>query len=193
MGSASSTLDLHDLGWLAKSSTFLSESCIDKYFPCTSECFFLSILRFILWFQAEDVIGSLLKEYLAPHPKQEEISPMEKDVKTSEKIDSAEDAIKPETSSDQQLDCQQELCSLESENKDVENQLCSTSESGTTLLQHFKNIVAIVDPPRVGLHPTVSCTNLICMELSLRSICYTNSIYFQSSWYRYGCFGSSDW
>lgn len=164
---------------------FLSESFIGKYCPCTLSGFFSSILRFILWFQAEDVIGSLLKEYLVPHPKQEEISQMEKDekeVKTSErKIDSAEDAIKPETSSDQQLNCQQELSSLDSEKTDVENQLCSTSESGTTLLQHFKNIVAIVDPPRVGLHPTVSYTNFICIELCLRSICYTNSIYFQSS------------
>ncbi|KAK7404722.1 hypothetical protein VNO78_05678 [Psophocarpus tetragonolobus] len=32
---------------------------------------------------------------------------------------------------------------------------CSTSENGNTSLQQFKNVVAIVDPPRAGLHPTV--------------------------------------
>ncbi|KAL2328618.1 hypothetical protein Fmac_022045 [Flemingia macrophylla] len=31
----------------------------------------------------------------------------------------------------------------------------STSENGNTSMQQFKNIVAIVDPPRAGLHPTV--------------------------------------
>lgn len=124
--------------------------------------------------KAEDVIGSLLKEYLSSCPKQEEISQMEKDekdIETSEgKKDSAEDALEPEKSSDQQLNCQQELCSLESENTDVASQLCSTSESGTTLLQHFRNIVAIVDPPRVGLHPTV--TKVLRTHPALRRLVY---------------------
>ena len=56
--------------------------------------------------QAEDVMGSLLKEYLDVPQKPDEIS--------------------------------------------------NTSESGSTSVQQFKNVVAIVDPPRVGLHPVVS-------------------------------------
>lgn len=35
-----------------------------------------------------------------------------------------------------------------------------TSENSSTV-QQFKNIVAIVDPPRVGLHPTVSESKVI--------------------------------
>lgn len=31
-----------------------------------------------------------------------------------------------------------------------------TSESKSTAIRQFENVVAIVDPPRVGLHPTVS-------------------------------------
>ena len=32
----------------------------------------------------------------------------------------------------------------------------STSQSSSNPMRQFKNVVAIVDPPRVGLHPTVS-------------------------------------
>ena len=35
-----------------------------------------------------------------------------------------------------------------------------TSKTGNPPVQHFKNVVAIVDPPRGGLHPTVSNTKL---------------------------------
>jgi len=40
-----------------------------------------------------------------------------------------------------------------------------TSEIGNTSVQQFKNVVAIVDPPRVGLHPIVSYMLLCCVQL----------------------------
>ncbi|WVZ02736.1 hypothetical protein V8G54_023542 [Vigna mungo] len=36
-----------------------------------------------------------------------------------------------------------------------EDQKVNSSENGNTSMQQFKNVVAIVDPPRAGLHPTV--------------------------------------
>lgn len=105
-------------------------------------------------------MGSLLKEYLtlsAKHQESSEVEKDEKDIKISEvKLDSAKDAVEPDESSGQQ-----EFRSLENGSAGTESQLCSTSESSTASLQQFKNIVAIVDPPRVGLHPTVSCSTLM--------------------------------
>lgn len=47
---------------------------------------------------------------------------------------------------------------LESGNKDNEDQVQMSGELGniTTPVRKFNNVVAIVDPPRMGLHPTVS-------------------------------------
>lgn len=36
----------------------------------------------------------------------------------------------------------------------------STSQSSINPMRQFKNVVAIVDPPRVGLHPTVSASSI---------------------------------
>lgn len=48
------------------------------------------------------------------------------------------------------------------------NKSCS-SENLTTPVQHFKNVVAIVDPPRAGLHPTVSDFSAFILGFYLES------------------------
>ncbi|KAI3822846.1 hypothetical protein L1987_10445 [Smallanthus sonchifolius] len=64
--------------------------------------------------KAEDVMGSLLKEYLTKEP--------------DSNIDNKEETSAPEDKSPDDKDSK---------------------------MHHFDNVVAIVDPPRVGLHPTV--------------------------------------
>ncbi|KAK6163311.1 hypothetical protein DH2020_000175 [Rehmannia glutinosa] len=98
--------------------------------------------------KAEDVIGSLMKEYLSLPQKQDEISDAsqnkDSEIKSGEEdVSSANCMIGTEDSANK---CSEDENQLE--------KLC-TSESGSTPMQQFKNVVAIVDPPRVGLHPTV--------------------------------------
>ncbi|KAI3791447.1 hypothetical protein L2E82_05216 [Cichorium intybus] len=73
--------------------------------------------------KAEDVMGSLLKEYL------------------TKKVDDQSDS--GITDSDSGI-----------ADSDVGNKE-EASASGNGKIHHFENVVAIVDPPRVGLHPTV--------------------------------------
>lgn len=108
-------------------------------------------------------MGSLLKEYLTLSHKQEDILELAEDdnsIKSSEAmLDSAEGPLEPEESSGlEQLNCDRESESLENGNIEDESEYKSrsTSDNGATTIKQFKNIVAIVDPPRVGLHPTVS-------------------------------------
>ncbi|KAG8387690.1 hypothetical protein BUALT_Bualt02G0047500 [Buddleja alternifolia] len=105
--------------------------------------------------KAENVVGSLMKEYLSLPQKQAEISetPQNKEPEvssTEEIIDSAECALGTEDSSsvDRANGGSVSICSKD------ETQL-HKPESEITQVQQFKNVVAIVDPPRVGLHPTV--------------------------------------
>ncbi|KAL6566745.1 hypothetical protein OROMI_015149 [Orobanche minor] len=108
--------------------------------------------------KAEHVIGSLMKEYISLPQNQDEISDTLQD-KESENESLKEDVgfagctSGIEGSSSIDLD---NICNASNSSKD-ENQLekLSTSESGTRPVQHFKNVIAIVDPPRAGLHPTV--------------------------------------
>ncbi|KAL4389106.1 hypothetical protein HN51_009966 [Arachis hypogaea] len=108
--------------------------------------------------KAEDVMGSLLKEYLNV-PKEQVDDP--KIAESSNDISECGDLQEPENG---------EIASHSSENSNgevgSEVQNCSGSENGNTSAQnssegantsaqHFKNVVAIVDPPRAGLHPTV--------------------------------------
>nr|KYP68521.1 Zinc finger CCCH domain-containing protein 24 [Cajanus cajan] len=84
--------------------------------------------------KAEDVMGSLLMEYLNM---------------TKEQVDDPNISGKTKNS---------EMASRsENNNTEVgsEVQKSSTPENGNTSMQQFKNVVAIVDPPRAGLHPTV--------------------------------------
>ncbi|XP_019166556.1 PREDICTED: zinc finger CCCH domain-containing protein 24 [Ipomoea nil] len=113
--------------------------------------------------KAEDVLGSVLKEYLVGPQIQDELSkPLKKsDLKITsleEKVDSED---KTPGSEDQNGFDQESSKSaaelLENGNKDTEDQLHmrGESENTTTPVQKFNNVVAIVDPPRMGLHPTV--------------------------------------
>lgn len=149
--------------------------------------------------QAEKVMGSVLKEYLASPPKvdglldikekknQENTTSTEKtdsivnasetddesgigsengksmcidqDTTPIENMDSTDSATEPEGKTG--LECTNDKSLSESSVDDItesETQLkkSSSSENLTTPVQHFKNVVAIVDPPRAGLHPTVS-------------------------------------
>ncbi|PPR80347.1 hypothetical protein GOBAR_AA40369 [Gossypium barbadense] len=107
--------------------------------------------------KAEDVIGSLLKEYLNVSEKQGQLSSAlessEKGTLTGEEIDTCT----TNAHNDGESSCQEpEKCS-ENDGKEIQNQLqeSSTSKDGNSLVPQFKNVVAIVDPPRMGLHPTV--------------------------------------
>lgn len=134
--------------------------------------------------QAEDVMGSLLKEYMSTSQKQDEIQNLsegsDKVISTTEEkdipIDKVEDPEgnsshsvgnlpEPEESSSNELKNGKTASEcLESNMQELGSQLqirCTPeSENLNPEMQCFKNIVAIVDPPRGGLHPTVSNTRI---------------------------------
>lgn len=107
--------------------------------------------------KAEDVIGSLMKEYLSLPHKQDESSEM------SENKESEVVSVDRSISSADSVTRIEDNLIVEHENGSSAGK-CSKDEAqlqkhGTlesiTPVQQFKNVVAIVDPPRVGLHPTV--------------------------------------
>ncbi|XP_061358766.1 zinc finger CCCH domain-containing protein 24 isoform X2 [Gastrolobium bilobum] len=97
--------------------------------------------------KAEDVMGSLLREHLNV-PKEQVDDPNI----SSSGSDIPEGSGCPEPENGDMAS----HCS-ENDNTEVGSEVPkgSTSENGNTSTQHFKNVVAIVDPPRAGLHPTV--------------------------------------
>lgn len=109
--------------------------------------------------QAEQVMGSLLKEYLNV-PKEQVDDP-----NTCGTVNNIpEDSACPEPENGKQAS----HCS-ENNNSEVKNEVPkeSTSENGNTSMQQFKNVVAIVDPPRAGLHPTVRITFTVVSSFCL--------------------------
>ncbi|KAL0460204.1 UNVERIFIED_CONTAM: Zinc finger CCCH domain-containing protein 24 [Sesamum latifolium] len=107
--------------------------------------------------KAEDVIGSLMKEYLSLPYKQDETSEMSENIEFE--VVSADKSISTADS----LTKIEDNLSVEHENGSTAGK-CSKDEAqlenhctleSSTPVQQFKNVVAIVDPPRVGLHPTV--------------------------------------
>lgn len=93
-----------------------------------------------------------MKEYLSLPEKQDETR--EAPENSEYKANSAEENTNPDDSvlgteenGHGAIECSKDETKLE---KDC------TSQSSSTVVRQFKNIVAIVDPPRVGLHPTVS-------------------------------------
>ncbi|XP_022731822.1 zinc finger CCCH domain-containing protein 24 [Durio zibethinus] len=108
--------------------------------------------------KAEDVIGSLLKEYLIVSEKQGQLSSA---LESSDKgiVNCEEkDAYATSAHNDGESSCQEpENCYSENDGKEIQNQLqeSSTPKDGNSSVQLFKNVIAIVDPPRMGLHPTV--------------------------------------
>lgn len=115
-------------------------------------------------------MGSLLKEYTDMSKKQDEIShvpsSVDRDVFTPDETSISTNNFsgsshEPENGKN---------ASGDSENGCEECQSCKV-DAGKSSVPRFKNIVAIVDPPRVGLHPTVSDMLLlsICSSLSYSS------------------------
>lgn len=110
-------------------------------------------------YKAEDVIGSLMKEYLSLPKQQDENSDTSQNKESEansaeENINSADCVLGTEDSSsvDHEDGCSAIKCSKD----ETKLEKHCASESSSTPVQQFKNVVAIVDPPRVGLHPTVS-------------------------------------
>ncbi|XP_038705829.1 zinc finger CCCH domain-containing protein 24 isoform X2 [Tripterygium wilfordii] len=106
--------------------------------------------------KAEDVMGSILKEYLnAPNKPDEQLNASE--TIPDEKDTSVNDVQNSELCSVLGTDIG-EVAPGCSANGEQELQSCSqkscTSGEGESLVPQFKDVVAIVDPPRVGLHPT---------------------------------------
>ncbi|KAE9620553.1 putative tRNA (uracil(54)-C(5))-methyltransferase transcription factor C3H family [Lupinus albus] len=129
--------------------------------------------------KAEDVMGSLLTEYLNV-PKEEvddpNISgsnidgsegsscqePNENGERVSllshcSEINSADNDASEASASEVPENGEKTTQCSENDNAEIGSgvQKCSSSENGNSSLQQFKNVVAIVDPPRAGLHPTV--------------------------------------
>lgn len=148
----------------------------------------LQILDFIFIFcilsmreQAEDVVGSLLKEYLNVTEKEGEISSdtnpsdgtssaskkseeipcaSEKsdEVPATEERNTLTDGIEQDSVAGRMPENNAnalETSEVASQEKGSQLNGCK-AENGTSLAQQFKNVVAIVDPPRGGLHPIVS-------------------------------------
>ncbi|PON52607.1 (Uracil-5)-methyltransferase family [Trema orientale] len=126
--------------------------------------------------KAEDVMGSLLKEYMSASQQQDEIQNTERNDEASsiseEKdalMDNAEDRERSSSHSAGNIPEPGESSGHEFQNvnmtsecldsgpQEPDNQLQSNcnSENGNPPVKRFKNVVAIVDPPRGGLHPTV--------------------------------------
>lgn len=137
--------------------------------------------------QAEDVMGSLLKEYLNVTQKEDEhpsdtngtehTSTYEKDscmedVTDSKNNDSNHDPengnltseSSPQSSVKEPEDEPQNKNNSEDEPQNKNNSEENENTITITKVQHFKNVVAIVDPPRGGLHPTVS--NIFLLDSS---------------------------
>ncbi|GER57710.1 zinc finger (CCCH-type) family protein [Striga asiatica] len=108
--------------------------------------------------KAEDVIGSLMKEYLSLPQNQDETNTLgneEPEIKPSEEDSDSADCITG--NGDSSTIDHEKSSSIAPKSPKDEKQLENfcTSESGNNPIWQFTNIVAIVDPPRVGLHPTV--------------------------------------
>ncbi|KAI4386050.1 hypothetical protein MLD38_004018 [Melastoma candidum] len=114
--------------------------------------------------KAEDVMGSLLKDYLQSLPQNTAFV----STKCEEEVDNIDSCEKEKTGIDEKQDTEngsnnlagesQHKSSLpEIEDHKMEDQpqnTCISNKERTSPLQ-FKKVVAIVDPPRAGLHPTV--------------------------------------
>ncbi|XP_075078116.1 LOW QUALITY PROTEIN: zinc finger CCCH domain-containing protein 24-like [Nicotiana tabacum] len=147
--------------------------------------------------KAENVMGSVLREYLTSPPKVDGIPDIQENTTSTEKTDSIVNASETDEgsgigsaaapigntdSTDNTMEPEGKAglertngTSLSESSADgiteSESQLGkSSSDNLTTSVRHFKNVVAIVDPPRVGLHPTV--IKLLRTNSRLRRLVY---------------------
>ncbi|XP_030453001.1 zinc finger CCCH domain-containing protein 24 [Syzygium oleosum] len=113
--------------------------------------------------KAEDVMGSLLKEYL--HAITQNLDEVTSASQSHEETISAESegavankTLETENGSNNCPEINQEASGssgIKEQVSECPEEKSSTSGSGSTPAQQFKKVVAIVDPPRVGLHPIV--------------------------------------
>lgn len=114
--------------------------------------------------QAENVMASLMKEYVNESQKQDEqpnsCETNDNDITTDKDKDASMDNVLDNNeNASHELDSRKDAsgCCEDGEKEDqCQPQKSSSSENGRSSVPQFKNIVAIVDPPRGGLHPTVS-------------------------------------
>lgn len=104
--------------------------------------------------KAEDVMGSLLKEYLSMTETQDQLpiaseSCVEETVAPEEKVPCTDNVQKAEESSLNEPENHKDLPDS------LQNSGQASSKDENSAVLRFKNVVAIVDPPRMGLHPTV--------------------------------------
>uniref|UniRef100_A0A7C9E1I1 Uncharacterized protein n=1 Tax=Opuntia streptacantha TaxID=393608 RepID=A0A7C9E1I1_OPUST len=109
--------------------------------------------------KAEDVMGSLLKEYLdTPQQRDDASNSSDNDEKQNEAADNDIICV------DNELDPQKCLLKGDSMETDrthgsdkstEDEQNNGQVDDSSTAGERFKNVVAIVDPPRSGLHPVV--------------------------------------
>ncbi|XP_034221994.1 zinc finger CCCH domain-containing protein 24 isoform X2 [Prunus dulcis] len=132
----------------------VSDACRNAEINGITNCRFVSA-------KAEDVMRSLLEEYINAPQKQENnvIEGIDEVVATDEeKPISTDNKPNPEVNSSHELESGKTASEgLETDKQELRSQLQSscTSENGNAPVKHFSNVVAIVDPPRSGLHPTV--------------------------------------
>lgn len=117
-------------------------------------------------------MGSLLKEYFIESRNGDEVS---SDASTMEKQDVTENAtVSSEEKPIQELE-NSKNGNLDADDTDKTKGSYQTSTEGeVTSKKQFKNIVAIVDPPRGGLHPTVSIYLSIFLVLVYCLLCWEN-------------------
>ncbi|VVA90409.1 unnamed protein product [Arabis nemorensis] len=101
--------------------------------------------------KAEDVMSSLLKEYLDVSQMEEAKPPSNANDDLDKQISSTEEMSNSEPVDDQSLPTP----NIHEEHQNNEQKDSSSSEPERSTKLQFKNVVAIVDPPRPGLHPDV--------------------------------------
>ncbi|XP_042393906.1 zinc finger CCCH domain-containing protein 24-like [Zingiber officinale] len=114
--------------------------------------------------KAEDIMGALLKEYLDVPEHNGSISGIScKGVEGSVEEKIKDDSVASEGPDEDLNDSSEGNCSTDHSDLTRNDQVCKTmnlhictskDKDGADIPQ-FKNVVAIVDPPRVGLHPVV--------------------------------------
>lgn len=90
------------------------------------------------------------------NPNDSQVSVINDDITVDERVNLTENPTNTEENLVMDLEnCEDATKCITNGGQKSDSQQCCSSASAKSL-QHFKNVVAIVDPPRVGLHPTVS-------------------------------------
>ncbi|XP_010521770.1 PREDICTED: zinc finger CCCH domain-containing protein 24 [Tarenaya hassleriana] len=102
--------------------------------------------------KAEDVMGSLLKEYLDVPPEEEPELPTNPDDGNKDDSSDVKETPNPEHENGKNLP---ESLGKDQEELQENEHKSPSAEAEKSSKPQFRNVVAIVDPPRSGLHPIV--------------------------------------